>query len=106
MTAGGIMIFAIIVGYLVPTIIASARGVKSAGPVLVNLFLGWTLFGWLLAFVWACVARTEKQDKLDALRHAELLAALTQAKPKESSLDRVIDQRERAGRWLTPKGHR
>ncbi|WP_234313892.1 superinfection immunity protein [Streptomyces sp. NBRC 109706] len=40
--------------YFVPTIIAFARGVRNAGSVLVvNLFLGWTLVGWVVALAMA-----------------------------------------------------
>ena len=49
----------IIVGiglYLLPTLIAAARDKThgAAGVFLLNIFLGWTLIGWLVAFIWAC----------------------------------------------------
>jgi hypothetical protein len=49
----------IIVGsglYLLPTLIAAARDKThgAAGVFLLNIFLGWTLIGWLVAFMWAC----------------------------------------------------
>ncbi|MGP4114298.1 superinfection immunity protein [Streptomyces sp. 4N509B] len=40
--------------YLLPTFVAFGRGVRNAGSVLVvNLFLGWTLVGWVVALAMA-----------------------------------------------------
>jgi hypothetical protein len=40
--------------YFLPTIVALARGKKRITPlVLVNVFLGWTLVGWIVTLVWA-----------------------------------------------------
>ncbi|RKN37481.1 superinfection immunity protein [Streptomyces hoynatensis] len=40
--------------YFVPTAVAFARGVRNAGSVLVvNLFLGWTFLGWVVALAMA-----------------------------------------------------
>jgi hypothetical protein len=45
--------------YFVPTIVAIARKVSDQGSVVViNLFLGWTLVGWVVALAMAC--RTSK----------------------------------------------
>lgn len=40
--------------YFLPLIIAVVRGVRNQGSVLVvNLFLGWTLIGWVIALAMA-----------------------------------------------------
>lgn len=40
--------------YFVPVIVASNRGHNSGpGIFVLNLFLGWTLIGWVIALVWA-----------------------------------------------------
>ena len=40
--------------YFLPSIIALARSKRdTAAIVLLNLFLGWTLIGWVVALVWA-----------------------------------------------------
>ena len=41
--------------YFAPTIIAVRRKAPHAGPliVVVNVFLGWTLLGWVIAFAFA-----------------------------------------------------
>jgi len=60
----------IIVGiglYPLPTLIAAAREKThgAAGVFLLNIFLGWTLIGWLVAFIWACSGRTAAEDHRD-----------------------------------------
>ena len=61
----GLFVLALVLGfYFLPSIIASARfrNVRAGwGIVVVNLFFGWTLVGWLAAFVWACVGRSERE---------------------------------------------
>jgi hypothetical protein len=40
--------------YFLPSIIAFAKSKRDAGAILVlNLFLGWTAIGWVIALVWA-----------------------------------------------------
>jgi len=43
-----------IVMYFLPSIIALARSKRDTLAIfLLNLFLGWTLIGWIVALVWA-----------------------------------------------------
>jgi hypothetical protein len=45
--------------YFLPTIIANSRGVRSSlGVFFLNLFLGWTIVGWVVALVWAVSGET------------------------------------------------
>lgn len=47
-------IFFILVVYFLPAIIGFNAKKKNAGAILVlNLFLGWTLVGWVVALVWS-----------------------------------------------------
>jgi Superinfection immunity protein len=41
--------------YFLPSIIGKDKR-DATGIFLVNLFLGWTLIGWVAAFLWACAA--------------------------------------------------
>lgn len=42
--------------YLLPFIVAMVRGKRNCLAILVlNLLLGWTLIGWVVALVWACM---------------------------------------------------
>lgn len=57
--AGGVVLLVLVVlaGYFLPTIIAAARHHHNAGAIFVlNLFLGWTFLGWVLALVWSATA--------------------------------------------------
>jgi Superinfection immunity protein len=54
---GWILLILLGIGYFLPTIVAAARHVRNAASVFVlNLFLGWTLIGWVIAL--AMAART------------------------------------------------
>jgi Superinfection immunity protein len=53
------MLFLLFLGlmYFLPTIIG--RNKSDAGLIfVVNFFLGWTVVGWIVAFIWACAADT------------------------------------------------
>lgn len=51
---GVIMLIVGAVFYFLPTIIAATRKVRNVGSVvIVNLFLGWTLVGWVVALAMA-----------------------------------------------------
>jgi len=41
--------------YFLPSIIGRDKR-ESTGIFLLNLFLGWTLIGWVVAFLWACAS--------------------------------------------------
>ena len=49
---------ALIIGYFIPTIVAWTRHVPHRGSVtIVNVFLGWTIVGWVVALAMACRSR-------------------------------------------------
>lgn len=49
-----------VVLYLLPTGIASHRRHRNMTPImLVNIFLGWTVVGWLVALIWSTTSNTE-----------------------------------------------
>jgi hypothetical protein len=52
--AGGGVLLVVVALYFLPTIIAAARKVPSVGSVVViNVLLGWTLIGWVVALAMA-----------------------------------------------------
>lgn len=52
--AAGIGILILIALYFLPTIVATSRKVVNLGSIVViNLFLGWTLVGWVVALAMA-----------------------------------------------------
>lgn len=51
--AGILLLIALSLFYFLPTIVGRKK--KNAGAIFVlNLFLGWTLIGWVIALTWAC----------------------------------------------------
>ena len=43
-----------VLAYFVPAIVASLRGHHNATPIFIlNLFLGWSFIGWVIALVWS-----------------------------------------------------
>ena len=51
------MVLVLLAMYLVPTIIALARKHRQAGPIAaVNILLGWSVLGWIGAFVWSLIS--------------------------------------------------
>jgi len=46
--------------YFAPTIIAIRRGHLQILPIgLLNVFLGWTLIGWVCALIWSATAKPQ-----------------------------------------------
>jgi Superinfection immunity protein/zinc-ribbon domain len=55
--------------YFLPTIIGSTRQKTNLmGIFLVNVFLGWSVIGWIIALVWA--VSTERIDQIPYARRA------------------------------------
>ena len=55
---GGALLLAL---YFLPGFIACMRGHHNAGAIVIlNLFLGWTLIGWVIGLVWAATVVREK----------------------------------------------
>lgn len=50
--------------YCVPTFFAFLRGHRQLMPILiVNLFFGWTLLGWVICLAWAFSAQPDKSRR-------------------------------------------
>jgi T4 superinfection immunity protein len=47
----------LVIGYWLPSFVAIARGHQSWWAIVaLNLFLGWTVLGWIFALVWSLTA--------------------------------------------------
>lgn len=50
--------------YFLPTFIAVRRQHRNAVPILlVNLFLGWSFLGWLVALIWSTTDNVHPRDR-------------------------------------------
>jgi hypothetical protein len=48
------LVVILVVCYFIPTVVAFSRGHHNAGAICaLNVFLGWTVVGWVTALVWA-----------------------------------------------------
>lgn len=55
---GVVGLVVIVLAYFIPTAVAFGRGVPNKGSVLVvNLFLGWSVVGWVIALAMAARSR-------------------------------------------------
>ncbi len=60
---GLILLVLLAVLYFLPTIVASTRGHRAAAAICVlNIFLGWTFIGWLIALVWSLTGDTRANE--------------------------------------------
>ena len=68
-----ILLFVIVVIYPIPTIIAFRKKHPNRIPILlVNLFLGWSLIGWVVSIVWATkVPENATQSSIATISVAE-----------------------------------
>ena len=57
-----IVLLLILILYMLPTLVAYSREHPHRAVLAVfNIFLGWTLIGWIAVFLWAALAPVEEQ---------------------------------------------
>ena len=76
--AGVLGVILVLALYFLPAIVATRRGIpSSAGVFVLNLFLGWTIVGWIVALVWA-VSGTPRAEIEHRLRKQAIMIANAQ----------------------------
>jgi hypothetical protein len=54
-----IFFLVLVFAYLLPFIVAMGRKHNNAGAIgLLNIFLGWTFLGWVIALIWSSTDNT------------------------------------------------
>jgi hypothetical protein len=53
----GVLGLIAIFAYFIPALIAAIRQRQTLAIFVLNLFLGWTFVGWVVALVWACTGK-------------------------------------------------
>lgn len=75
-----VLIFLIII-YFLPTLIANGNRKRNAEAIaILNLLLGWTVIGWLVALIWGCTKDAKPVTK-------EIIM-----KPKEKTIAQKIEE--------------
>ena len=58
-------IYIVLSVYFLPTIVCAIRRHHNTLAIFVlNIFLGWTFVGWVVAMVWSCTADTKLKPRL------------------------------------------
>lgn len=61
-SGGAVLLFMFLVlVYFIPSFVAAGKE-RNGGVIIVNLFLGWTLIGWVLALAWAASLERKKPE--------------------------------------------
>jgi hypothetical protein len=64
MEEGDVLKLVLLALYLLPGIIAALRRHRNANAIgVLNLLLGWTLLGWIAAFVWSLTADVKPREQ-------------------------------------------
>ncbi|WP_026689145.1 superinfection immunity protein [Alteribacter aurantiacus] len=60
----GIFIMLVVAAfYFIPTVVALARKKENVVAIFIlNLLLGWSFIGWVIALVWACTTKPESLE--------------------------------------------
>ena len=62
-----IFLILVFILYFLPTVFATIRSHSSSGGIFaLNLFLGWTLIGWVVALAWSLKSDPDKSTKIIA----------------------------------------
>ncbi len=71
-----------IAAYVFPSMVACGKRHPDAGPIaIVNILLGWTFVGWVVALAWACMNKVQPQEVVHIHHHKEQ-EALADAPPR------------------------
>lgn len=61
MEAVTLIIFCLFLYFLPATVAHSRKNPNTLAVFVLNLFLGWTFIGWVIALVWACAGRAPQK---------------------------------------------
>ncbi len=58
-----VLVVLVVALYLLPSLIATSRQKRNAGAIfLLNLLLGWTVLGWVIALVWSALHEEKRAE--------------------------------------------
>lgn len=76
--SAAVLIFIAVLVYFLPSIVAAGKK-NNGGVLVVNLFLGWTLVGWVVALAWAVTLSRNEQPSVSTVDRSGHLISATQA---------------------------
>ena len=89
-----VMAIGALIVYFIPTVVGMMRGKSNWFAIgVLNLFLGWTFVGWVIALVWAC-AKDSKPAVQTVTIHLPPQPTSGQAPTIKGVAGRVIDHRQ------------
>lgn len=85
---GNILILTLFVVYLLPWLVAVSRSHPNVAAIfIINLFLGWTLIGWVVALAWAASAFMPRDEpKVSPTRGNPFPIGSANARARDASL--------------------
>ncbi len=101
MIVGGLSLLTCSVSfYLIPTIIAVKRKhIQKVPIILINILLGWSFIGWIVALVWACMKSKTKEihiyNQTSDMNFGEKLKTLDKLRENGLISDEEFEQKKR-----------
>lgn len=69
-----LILIILVFAYFIPAVVAVSRHYHNAAAIFIlNLLLGWTVLGWIIALVWASTAVRREPEPVEAPRHVSPL---------------------------------
>ena len=89
------LLVALVVMYFVPAFIAVLRGHHNAGAIFVlNLLLGWTMLGWVVALVWAATGVNAPPEETAGPANPSILGMSRKERKRKMKAERDRQQPE------------
>jgi len=80
-----ILVAVFVILYFMPVIVARVRSAKSfAAIAIINIFLGWTFVGWVVALAWAASGKNTATTPITEISHAVPIQVPTPSGPGSS----------------------
>lgn len=96
-----LLIIGLFLLYMLPAIVASRRGRAPGAIMVLNILLGWTLLGWVLALVWACTELTPSERAAKSTATSSGFDQIAETPPPAASATAPVKIAEDLGWWYT-----
>lgn len=91
MEQGQIIVIGIVLFYFLPAIISIFRQLQNSNTIcLLNLLLGWTIIGWVCAFIAALSSKTRVQKKQEEAKEQEDRRIYTETTSTLAEMSKIL----------------